>query len=483
MADFSARSILEVRSELEGLNVHRNLRIGSSGYQNRLRAIAVVLVLGSVARPCSAASIGDVFVIAFENHNLTQPSGSLDTPQLLGNPAAPFLNSLLTPGNPNAAQTSYAANYYSVGLNVHPSQLNYTWSEAGSSLGDNVGSNFSVPHLTSLLNAAGVAWNNYQEDVQYSSSPLMSASGRSTILNPYYGTGQYNYAANHNPMSLFSDTATQNVFPLTQLAADFTNHTVGRYNWITPNEFNDMHSALTSNFIYQGTVYFAGSQQEKIALGDNFLSILIPQIEATPEYKNNGAIVIWFDETEGGDTTDYTMPEIVISPLAKGNAYASTVSLNHSSDLRTMQEIFNAGSSFLGNPIPPDQVNLTGGYNTVAAVNDLGDLFQPGTLPVRGDFNRDGHFDSADITAMLAALADLNVYKTTGNLSGIALLAIGDVNGDGVVNNADLPALLDLLKSGGNSPIGVPEPAAIVYLSSGGLILFRAYNKMALKMP
>ena len=34
--------------------------------------------------------------------------------QLLGNPAAPYLNSLMTPGNPNAAQTSYASNYYNV---------------------------------------------------------------------------------------------------------------------------------------------------------------------------------------------------------------------------------------------------------------------------------------------------------------------------------------------------------------------------------
>ena len=44
---------------------------------------------------------------------------------------------------------------------------------------------------------------------------------------------------------------------------------------------------------------------------------------ASQAYKNNGAIVIWFDETEGGDTDRFTLPEIVISPLAKGNAYSS----------------------------------------------------------------------------------------------------------------------------------------------------------------
>ena len=71
---------------------------------------------------------------------------------------------------------------------------------------------------------------------------------------------------------------------------------------------------------------------------------------ASQAYKNNGAIVIWYDETEGGDTKQFTFPEIVISPLAKGNAYDSTLSYTHSSDLKTLQELFNVRSrgGFLG---------------------------------------------------------------------------------------------------------------------------------------
>jgi hypothetical protein len=42
---------------------------------------------------------------------------------------------LVTPGNPNAAQTSYASNYLNAGLNIHPSEPNYIWAEAGSNLG------------------------------------------------------------------------------------------------------------------------------------------------------------------------------------------------------------------------------------------------------------------------------------------------------------------------------------------------------------
>ena len=61
--------------------------------------------------------------------------------------------------------------------------------------------------------------------------------------------------------------------------------------------------------------------------------------------------------------------------------------------------------------------------------------------------------------------ADLNSYKSANSLSDTNLLAIGDINGDGNLNNADLQALLTLLKSGGGSVAAVPEPASIVLLA------------------
>jgi hypothetical protein len=100
---------------------------------------------------------------------------------------------------------------------------------------------------------------------------------------------------------------------------------------------------------------------------------------ATPEYQDNGMIIIWWDESEGGDDTSRTIPEIVLSPLAKGNAYASSVVLNHSSDIKTVEELFEL--PLLNNPIPANETNNFGGYNSVATVNDLSDLFVPGAIP------------------------------------------------------------------------------------------------------
>ena len=127
-----------------------------------------------LANSVSAQRIGDVFVIAMENHNFTQPSPTTSPQQIFGNSAAPYINSLVTPGNANAVQTSYATRYYNAGIGVHPSEPNYVWAEAGTDFGvhtDNdpsagSGNIFTSPHLAGQLNAAGVAWRNYQEDVQ-----------------------------------------------------------------------------------------------------------------------------------------------------------------------------------------------------------------------------------------------------------------------------------------------------------------------------
>ncbi len=328
-----------------------------------------------------------VFVIALENHNLTQPNPTNSPQQILGNPAAPFINSLMTPGNPNAAQASFATAYYNAGIGVHPSEPNYVWAEAGSDFGfhsdaDPTPANGNTYydqsiHLAAQLNAAGIPWKDYQEDVQLSASPTNSASGVNGPTNIYNGSTQYNYAVKHNPMAFFADTAVENVYPLAQLFDDLSNNVVGRYNWITPDQYNEAHSSLNGGFTYQG-VHYTGDQSA-IAAADNFLSIVLPQIMASKAYKDNGAIVLWWDETEGGDDTNHAVPEIVISPLARGNAYASSVPLNHSSDLKTWEELFRL--SDVNNLIPTNETAVTGsGYNNVATATDLSDLFVPGAV-------------------------------------------------------------------------------------------------------
>jgi phosphatidylinositol-3-phosphatase len=282
-----------------------------------------------------AQQIGAVFVVAFENHNLTQPSTRTRPAQLLGNPAAPFQNSLMTPGSPNAAHTSWAGNYQNAGVGVHPSEANYIWSEAGSNLGvssDNEpyqvpgGTNQNSAHLSGLLQHGGISWKSYQEDIDLAKNergeltntvlpqdrwtvPLHAIDGTSAAYtNPYNGSHRYGYAPKHNPPIFFTDTNGGNdatpsnpqsryYAPLQQLRPDLETNAVARYNWITPNLYNDSHSALPEGFTYHG-IHYTGDQAA-VAQGDNFLSILVPQIMASKAYKDNGTIIIWWDETEG----------------------------------------------------------------------------------------------------------------------------------------------------------------------------------------
>ena len=135
-----------------------------------------------------------------------------------------------------------------------------------------------------------------------------------------------------------------------------------------------MHSALNTDFTYNGVTYPAGSDAEQIALGDNFLSKIVPEIEASQAYKNNGMIVIWNDETEGdedvGSTAGFEGTEIIISPLAKGNAYTNNILYTHSSDLVTLQNIFGVAGGGAG-----------GYLGASGDANSLSDLFKPGAIP------------------------------------------------------------------------------------------------------
>jgi hypothetical protein len=390
-------------------------------------ALSTSALLATVgAASANAQQIKTVFVIAMENHNWTQPANQFTggIQQIFQNPNAPFINSLVD-GSAYAVingknvhvseQVSFATNYRSVlatqnGNNphIHPSEPNYLWAEAGTNFGvlndnDPFGTNrtnqSTTQHLTGLMSAAGVSWKSYQEDIDLARNdakqltnfvrpkdqwtvPLKSFSGVfGSGVNDFNGSAQYNYAAKHNPMAFFTNTnggndttsanpLSLNYAPLQALLTDLESETVADYNWITPNPFNDMHTALSAG--YKGLTGDAA----RIKQGDDFLAQIIPVIMASNAYKEHGAIILWFDESEGdgvsGDNPDdfnHTIMEIVISPRAHENdhglPYASSVFYTHSSDLRTMQEIFHVG------PLLGDAVNA----------NDLADLFKPGVVP------------------------------------------------------------------------------------------------------
>lgn len=358
--------------------------------------------------PTQTAVVKHVFVIAMENTNWTQPATFQLAPQIFGNEAAPFINSLVTKGHPNAAQVSFASNYLNVvtaGQSLHPSEPNYVWAEAAVAGplddADPYPSNIvTAPSLSAALAAAGKSWRSYQEDIDLAPDasglltnnvlpesqwtvPLTSRAGSSAAyVNAYNGSHEYDYAAKHNPQIFFTATnggtvstpdrtpgnpQVRNYVPLQRLASDLASGNVADYNWITPNQFNDMHTPLPGGFPYQGKTHTG--DQARIAQGDNFLAQVVPMIMASAVYKDGGLILIWTDETEGetlATRAQFTIMEILISPLAKGNAYNGGALYDHTSDLLTMKRIFGLTGFQVSGATP---------------TNDLSDLLKAGAVP------------------------------------------------------------------------------------------------------
>jgi hypothetical protein len=345
-----------------------------------------------------------VIVIAMENHNWTQPASVVSPLPIFMNPAAPFINSLVNSTSGISSDVAYATNYLNAGIGVHPSEPNYIWAEAGQNFGvfnddtpyhadcspDTVQT--TDQHLAAFLTKAGKTWRSYQEDVNVDAvfnvplavtawtAPLFNRSGNFTGgINSYNYATQLNYAAKHNPQIFFTDTnggcpaakSTQYP-PLQQLALDLQSDSLADYTWITPNQFNDMHTTLSNG--YGGAPGTPNKDDRgRVAQGDNFLARVVPLIMASDAYQDGAVIVLWWDESEDGDTAQFTLPFIVISKNAHANVnglpYAGNVEYSHSAFLRTMQEIFD--------------VDPKAGYNWLGAAvtaNDLSALFKDGAI-------------------------------------------------------------------------------------------------------
>ena len=122
-------------------------------------------------------------------------------------------------------------------------------------------------------------------------------------------------------------------------------------------------------------------------------------------------------------------------------------------------------------------LNLSDDVHLVGAAPQSLTLTISGTIAyLRGDFNIDGQLTAADIPAMLAALTNLPAYRAEHNLSPDDLLAIGDVDSSGAINNADIQTELDRI-AGVGALTAVPEPATIVMLSASSVLILFALQR------
>jgi len=252
--------------------------------------------------------IRTVFVIMMENKTWSD---------IIGSTNAPYLNKTLLP------MAAHCENYQNL-PGMHPSLPNYLWIEAGTNFGifddgDPIDNHQNTTnHLVTLLDTAGISWRAYQENISGTNLPLSTCCG---------------YSARHNPFVYFDNVTGTNdptytyglahIRPYSELCADLTNNTVARYNFIIPSDCNDMHTDCSPTY-------------NRVLQGDMWLSKEIPPILNSPAYTNGGVLFIAWDESY---TPDTRLPFVLVSPFGR-EGYGSTNYYDHSSLIRTLQEIF-----------------------------------------------------------------------------------------------------------------------------------------------
>jgi phosphatidylinositol-3-phosphatase len=232
----------------------------------------------------------------------------------------------------------------------------------------------TVPTLPDQLEAAGLSWKGYMEDMGNDPSREAASCGHVPLgatERTSLASRSDQYAAKHDPFvyfhSIIDDAARcdSHVVNLERLPHDLASlAATPNYVFITPNLCNDGHDPECIDGRHGG-----------LTAVDSFLRKWVPMIEASPAYQADGLLIITFDESDGSGAeassaccNERPLPggksrpglngpgggrvgAVVLSPFVRRGA-RSEVPYNHYSLLRTVEAIF--GLTLLGYAAEPD---------------------------------------------------------------------------------------------------------------------------------
>lgn len=215
----------------------------------------------------------------------------------------------------------------------------------------------SVPTLFNQLDAAHVSWKGYAQDLgnsdnggqvhdagtQYCGAPYSSPgpTGSTAYPNPGAADATDQYVPKHFPFGWFESILQSggcnaahiaNLFsPTDGLLHDLRSaKTTPAFSWITPDNCSDAHDAvcagnnLSGGFANPTTPNPPVNDTGGLYAADLFLEHIIPEIEASPAFKQGGLIDITFDE--GFPPFTYTGNSPANGSLLAPTAHASLLS-------------------------------------------------------------------------------------------------------------------------------------------------------------
>ncbi|OZJ06558.1 hypothetical protein BZG36_00483 [Bifiguratus adelaidae] len=246
-----------------------------------------------------------------------------------------------------AEQGILLTNYNAI---THPSEPNYVAAAGGSNLGITDDAYYSIPANVSsiwdLVEAKGLKWKTYQEDI-----PSYGFSG--------FSAHNGSYVRKHNPAIIFdsiglNDTRSANVVPANVLYDDIAANNVPAYSFYTPNITNDGHDT---------TAAFAGDWVT------NFWTSI-----SNATFLKDALVLITFDENETYSTRNQVWALLLggVIPANLKNTTDNTY-YTHYSALSTVEQNWNLGNlgrgdanqteanvfSFVANALGVTNVNVT----------------------------------------------------------------------------------------------------------------------------
>jgi phosphatidylinositol-3-phosphatase len=234
------------------------------------------------------------------------------------------------------------------------------------------------PTVADQIGAAGLTWKGYMEDLGFDAARDAPMSCKSPSGGAFQDTtqkaeAQDGYAARHNPFLYYhtvldSSACLANVVTL-QSADRGLLHDLGtvattpNYSFITPNLCNDGHDVPCVS----GATDVAGDSSGGMTAITHWLQRYVPTITGSPAYKQDGMLVVTFDEadTSSGDTASAAscchepyaadgqppggygpgggqVGAVVLSPFVAPNT-KTTNEYNHYSLLRTVEDVLHLG--------------------------------------------------------------------------------------------------------------------------------------------
>jgi len=328
---------------------------------------SAVALGGAASTGAYVPPVGHVFVINIENsgYDTTWGPGS----------AAPYLASTLRSqgvllsnyyGTAHNSQPNYIAQISGQGPNpqmqgdcqIYSSFVGAGTVTPGQAVGDGCVFPATVASLPTQLDARGLSWKGYMED--------MGTACRHPAINTADQTQQAKvgdqYAARHDPFVYFgaitgSPECAQRVVDLSQLSTDLVSaSTTPNLSYITPNLCDDGHDSPCVD-----------GRPGGLASVDAWLQTWVPKILNSPAYQADGELIITADEADSpasdasaccgeGPGPNTPLPGIVglgggrvgalvLSHWTAPNTW-STTPYNHYSLLASLEDVF--GLPYLG---------------------------------------------------------------------------------------------------------------------------------------